>query len=315
MLKEKGHLKGRHINLDFHSTPHWGEESQLQNNWVPTRGKAMKSVLCFFAQDLETTYLCYSNGQISKEEAPDEILNFIAFYKSSHGVLPNCLVFDSKLTTYKNLNVLDKDLGIKFITLKRRGKNILENIKKITDWTKIRVNKTTRKYQLLKIYEEPVAIKDYHGDLRQIIVTGTGRERPMLIITNDFDTPPKEIIETYALRWLIENNIQENVDFFNLNALSSPIIVKVDFDIAITLIANTLYKILAGKFKLFDKAKPKTIYRNIVQGAAKVHIHSDTVKIIFGKKAFNPLIMGWINSLPELRVPWMDDKILRYDFE
>jgi transposase len=315
MLKEKGHLKGRHINLDFHSTPHWGEESQLQNNWVPTRGKAMKSVLCFFAQDLETTYLCYSNGQISKEEAPDEILNFIAFYKSSHGVLPNCLVFDSKLTTYKNLNVLDKDLGIKFITLKRRGKNILENIKKITDWTKIRVNKTTRKYQLLKIYEEPVAIKDYDGHLRQIIVTGTGRERPMLIITNDFDTPPKKIIETYALRWLIENNIQENVDFFNLNALSSPIIVKVDFDIAITLIANTLYKILAGKFKLFDKAKPKTIYRNIVQGAAKVHIRSDAVKIIFGKKAFNPLIMDWINSLPELRVPWMDDKILRYDFE
>ena len=315
VLKEKGYLEGRHINLDFHSTPHWGEESQLQNNWVPTRGKAMKSVLCFFAQDLETTYLCYSNGQISKEEAPDEILNFIAFYKSSHGVLPNCLVFDSKLTTYKNLNVLDKDLGIKFITLKRRGKNILENIKKITDWTKIRVNKTTRKYQLLKIYEEPVAIKDYDGHLRQIIVTGTGRERPMLIITNDFDTPPKEIIETYALRWLIENNIQENVDFFNLNALSSPIIVKVDFDIAITLIANTLYKILAGKFKLFDKAKPKTIYRNIVQGAAKVHIHSDTVKIIFGKKAFNPLIMGWINSLPELRVPWMDDKFLRYNFE
>jgi transposase len=281
VLKERGYLKGRHINLDFHSTPHWGEESQLQNNWVPTRGKAMKSVLCFFAQDLETTYLCYSNGQISKEEAPDEILNFIAFYKSSHGVLPNCLVFDSKLTTYKNLNVLDKDLGIKFITLKRRGKNILENIKKITDWTKIRVNKTTRKYQLLKIYEEPVAIKDYDGHLRQIIVTGTGRERPMLIITNDFDTPPKEIIETYALRWLIENNIQENVDFFNLNALSSPIVVKVDFDIAITLIANTLYKILAGKFKLFDKAKPKTIYRNIVQGAAKVNIHSDTVKIIF----------------------------------
>jgi len=221
VLKEKGLIKGRHINLDFHSTPHWGEESQLQNHWVPTRGKAMKSVLCFFAQDLETTYLCYSNGQIAKEEAPDEILNFISFYQSSHGVLPHCLVFDSKLTTYKNLNVLDKDFGVKFITLKRRGKNILENIKKITNWTKIRLNKSTRKYQLLKIYQEPVSLKDYDGQLRQIIVTGTGRELPMLIITNDFNTLPKEIIETYALRWLIENNIQENVDFFSLNALSN----------------------------------------------------------------------------------------------
>ncbi len=315
VLKEKGYLKGQHINLDFHSTPHWGEESQLQNHWVPTRGKAMKSVLCFFAQDLDTTYLCYSNGQLSKEEAPDEILNFISFYQSSHGVLPNCLVFDSKLTTYKNLNVLDKDFGIKFITLQRRGKKILEEINKISDWKKIRLSKTTRKYRLLKISQQPVTIKDYDGELRQIVVTGTGRELPMLIITNEFDAPPKEIIEIYALRWLIENNIQENIDFFSLNALSSPIIVKVDFDIAVTLIANTLYKMLAGKFKLFDKAKPKTIYRNIVEGAAKIYIDSDAIKVIFGKKAFNPLIMDWISSLPEIKVPWMENRIIQYDFE
>lgn len=315
ILMDRGFLGGRHINLDFHSTPHWGEESQLENHWVPTRGKAMKSVLCFFAQDLETTYLCYSNGQLSKEEAPDEILKFVSFYQSSHKTLPHCLVFDSKLTTYRNLNILDKDYGIKFITLKRRGKNILAEIQKITDWKKIRIAKNSRKYQLLKIYDAPVTIKDYDGELRQIIVTGTGRELPMLVITNDFDVPPKEIIETYARRWLIENNIQENVDFFSLNALSSPIIVKVDFDIAMTLIANTLYKILAKKFKLFDNAKPKTIYRNIVEGAAKVYIKEDTVKVVFGKKAFNPLIMDWIGTQPEYRIPWMQNKVLQYDFE
>ena len=315
VLKEKGYLQGRHINLDFHSTPHWGEESQLQNHWVPTRGKAMKSVLCFFAQDLETTYLCYSNGQISKEEAPDEILNFLSFYKNTHGELPDCLVFDSKLTTYQNLNCLDKDFGIKFITLKRRGKKILEDISKISNWTKIRLNKTTRKHKLLKIYQQLVSIRDYEGQLRQIVVTGTGRENPMLIITNDFDTPPKEIIETYAQRWLIENNIQENVDFFSLNALSSPIIVKVDFDIAMTLVANTLYKILAKKFKLFEKAKPKTIYRNIVGGDAKIYFGPNSVDVVFGKKSFNPLIMDWISSLNELKIPWMDNRLLQYDFE
>jgi transposase len=315
VLKEKGLLKGQYINLDFHSTPHWGEQSQLQKHWVPTRGKSMKSVLCFFAQDLETTYLCYSNGQLSKQEAPDEILNFVSFYKASHGVLPNCLVFDSKLTTYKNLNVLDKEFDIKFITLKRRGKKILENIEKISNWTKIRLSKTTRKYRLLKIYQQPVTIRDYDDQLRQIIVTGTGRELPMLIITNDFETPAKQIIETYAQRWLIENNISENVDFFSINALSSPIIVKVDFDIAMTLIANTLYKIMAAKFKLFDKAKPKTIYRNIIEGAAKIYIRSNVVLVVFGKKAFNPLIMDWISSTPEVRVPWMGNRLLQYDFE
>jgi transposase len=315
VLREKGYLKGQYINLDFHSTPHWGEESQLENHWVPTRGKAMKSVLCFFAQDLETTYLCYSNGQISKDEAPDEILNFLSFYKKAHGVLPHCLVFDSKLTTYQNLNRLDKEFGIKFITLKRRGKKILENINKIKNWTKIRINKTTRKHTSLKVYQQSVSIRGYEGQLRQIVVIGTGRENPMLIITNDFDTPAKEIIETYALRWLVENNIQENVDFFNLNALSSPIIVKVDFDIAMTLIANTLYKILAGKFKLFEKAKPKTIYRNIVGGDAKIYFGANDLTVVFGKKSFNPLIMDWIDSVGQLKIPWMDNRFLQFDFE
>ena len=315
VLKEYGYLKGQYINLDFHSTPHWGEESQLENHWVPTRGKAMKSILCFFAQDLETTYLCYSNGQISKEEAPDEIINFLSFYRNAHGALPHCLVFDSKLTTYQNLNRLDKEFGIKFITLKRRGKKILEDINRIKNWTKIRINKTTRKHTLLKIYQQLVSIRDYEGQLRQIVVTGTGRENPMLIITNDYDTAHKEIIETYALRWLVENNIQENVDFFSLNALSSPITVKVDFDIAMTLIANTLYKMLAGKFKLFEKAKPKTIYRNIVGGDAKIYFGSNELTVVFGKKAFNPLIMDWINSLGKLKIPWMDNRFLKFDFE
>ena len=137
----------------------------------------------------------------------------------------------------------------------------------------------------------------------------------MLIITNDFATGAKQIIETYALRWLIENNIQENIDFFSLNALSSPVIVKVDFDIALTLIANMLYKALASKFKLFEKAKPKTTYRNLVENEARIAITPDKVKVRFGKKAFNPMIMDWVHSLPEVKVPWMNDRNIEYSFE
>lgn len=314
-LKDKGYIRGRHINLDFHAIPHWGEESQLENHWVPTRGKAMKSVLCFFAQDLDTTYLCYSNGQLSREEEPDEILNFASFYHKSHGTFPECLVFDSKLTTYKNLDVLDKDFHIKFITLKRRGKNIIQDISSIRDWKHIRLTSPSRKHRLLKIHEESIVMKDYGGNIRQIIVTGTGRELPMLIITNDFESSAKEIIETYALRWLIENNIQENIDFFSLNALSSPVIVKVDFDIAMTLIANTLYKALSGKFKLFDRAKPKTTYRSFIEGDAKIAINNDIVHVKFGKKSFNPMIMDLVGTLPKIKVPWMNNRTLEYSFE
>ena len=136
----------------------------------------------------------------------------------------------------------------------------------------------------------------------------------MLIVTNDHHTNPKEIIETYALRWLIENNIQENVDFFSLNALSSSVIVKVDFDIAMTVIASTLYKVMSSHFKLFERSKPKTAYRNFVEGAAQVTITADKINVNFGKKSFNPMIMDWVASLSEIKVPWMNNRILEFSF-
>ena len=315
VLINKGWLEGRHINLDFHSIPHWGEDSQLERHWIPTRGKKMKSVLSFFAQDLDTTYLCYSNAHLAEEEMADEILNFVAFYRKTHGKCPECLVFDSKLTTYENLNVLDKEYGIRFITLRRRGKKMLQRIEAIRNWKKITLDKPSRKYRALKVHEELVSLEGYLGTVRQIIVTGTGRELPMLIVTNDTDTGAKQIIETYALRWRIENNIQENVDFFSLNALSSPVIVKVDFDIAMTLIANTLYKAMGKKFKLFDTAKPKSIFRSLVLGRARVLIERNSITVLFGKKAYNPMIMDWVRSLPAIRIPWMKNMLLQYEFE
>jgi len=313
LLSKKGYLSGHHINLDFHPIVHYGEESTLENHWIPTRGKAMKSVLSFFAQDLDTTYLCYSNGDIPKDQAPDEILAFVAFYRRATGKLPHCLVFDSKLTTYTNLNRLNQR-GILFITLKRRGKKILSSLEAIRQWQMIRLDIPSRKHQLLRVHETPTTLPGYEGPLRQIVVTGTGRELPMLLITNDFQDPTKEALEIYAKRWRIENSIQENVDFFNLNALSSPVIVKVDFDIAMTLIANTLYKTFSSQIRLFEKAKAKTLFRNFVEGEAKITLMPKVVQVRFEKKSHNPLIMEWVKTLRPTPIPWMGNRTMEFSF-
>lgn len=312
-LFEQGYLKGEHINLDFHSIPHYGEESTLENHWVPTRGKAMKSVLSFFAQDLDTTYLCYSNGDLKKEEEADEIIAFVSFYKKATGQRPKCLVFDSKLTTYDHLDRLNQQ-GIRFITLQRRGKRILASLEAISSWQWIRLDIPSRKHQLLKIHDGKTRLPGYTGSLRQIIVTGTGRELPMILVTNDDQSPPKEILTHYAKRWRIENNIQENVDFFNLNALSSPVVVKVDFDIAMTMIANTLYKMFSSQIRLFEKAKAKTLFRNFVEGEAQIRLTPGKVQIRYGKKAHNPLIMDWVRSLPPTPISWMGNRIMEFSF-
>lgn len=311
---DAGCFKGKIINLDFHSIPHYGDESQLENNWIPTRNKSMKSVLALFAQDMESTYLCYSNGYIEKDKQNDAVFEFVNFFKKSMGKIPECLVFDSKLTTYEKLSELNQQ-GIKFITLRRRGSNFLKRVESIEEWTPITLDNVKRKYRHLKVSESKIKLKSYEGEVREIIVTGNGRELPMALITNDFESSLKGSVTIYSKRWRIENNIEENVDFFNLNALSSSVIVKVDFDIAITLIANSLYKLLASNFPLFANAKPKKIYRNFIEAKAKVILEPDKVRVKYEKKAYRPMIMDYAKQNNGIRVPWMENRKLIFEFE
>ena len=263
---------------------------------------------------MESTYLCYSNGHIEKDEQNDAIFDFVNFFKKSMGKIPEWVVFDSKLTTYEKLSELNQQ-GIKFITLRRRGSNFLKRVESIEEWTPITLDNVKRKYRHLKVSESKIKLKDYEGEVKEIIVRGNGRELPMALITNDFESSLKGSVTIYSKRWRIENNIGENVDFFNLNALSTSVIVKVDFDIAITLIANSLYKLLASNFPLFANAKPKKIYRNFIEAKAKVILEPDKVRVKYEKKVYRPMIMDYAKENNGVSVPWMGNRKLVFEFE
>jgi len=84
------------------------------------------------------------------------------------------------------------------------------------------------------------------------------------IITNNKDLPMKDILEVYARRWRIENKLAELVAFFNLNALSSPIMIRIHFDILWTLIADTLYRRFAQDLRRFETNIAPTIFRKFI---------------------------------------------------
>lgn len=312
-LYSRGLVEGELVNLDFHSIPFWGEESDhLEKHWVPVRGKKMRSVLAFFAQDLETTYLFYAGGDVRNEEASDQVLEFARFFKESTGRYPGMLVFDAGLTTMENLRELD-NLGIGFLTLRRRGKNLVEGIEEISDWKRYQLTDVKRIYKNPKVHERTASIKGL-GRVREIIVTGNGREKPMFMITNNREISAKDALIAYSRRWRIENSLAENVDFFNLNALSSPVIVNVDFDVAMTLFANTLYKYLASKLRYYEHSRAKTLFRNFVEGRAEVSVEEDRVRVRVEKRGRNPMLMELAEAYPDVVVPWWDDRLLAFEF-
>jgi transposase len=292
------------INLDFHTAPHFGDESVLEKSWAGARGKTMKGALCLFAQDAGSKLMLYTAADIKRDESDDQVLAFLSFWKSvQRGVKPT-LVFDSRFTTYPKLSQLNAQ-GIRFITLRRRGRNVLDQVERLTGWQRIHIPHEKRKYPNPEVHESTLALRGYDGTLRQVIVRGNGHEKPAFIISNDHDAPVDLLVGNYARRWRIENGIAEAVKFFHLNSLSSPILTKIHFDIAMTMIADTFYTMLARKLRGFEDCDAPKLYRHFVRGKAAVEVRDGTVTVTFPRRAHNPILRGvpWDNlpqQLPSL---------------
>ena len=316
-VKKAVHLglyDGNIINLDFHTIPHYGEESVLQEHWAGAKGKRMKGALTLFAQDASSKLVLYTAADILKKEASEQVMDVMSFWKKVRKGVSSTFVFDSKFTTYEHLSQLNSQ-GIRFITLRRRGKRLIENLDRLSPWKKIHIPHDKRKYPDPYIHESFVEIKDYEGQLRQIILRGNGREEPAFLITNDRTAPAELIVSDYARRWRVENVIAEAVKFFNLNALSSPILVKVHFDVLTTMIADTLYSMLAQRLRGFQQCDAQKIYRHFVRGKADVEITGSAVQVTYPRKAHNPILreVPW-QRLPQT-ISWLNGAKLNLKFQ
>jgi len=302
------------VNLDFHTVPHYGDESVLEEHWAGARGKRMKGALTLFAQDAMSKLILYTAADIQRNESDDQVLNFLSFWKGiQRGIRPT-FVFDSKFTTYANLSGLNNQ-KIKFITLRRRGKNLLDELKNLGPWKRINIPHAKRKYPNPVVYESFITLRDYEGEIRQVIVKGNGHERPTFLVSNDFNAPLELLVSNYARRWRIENVISEAVKFFHLNALSSPILIKVHFDVVMTMVADTLYNMFAQKLRGFEQCDAPKIYRHFIKGKANINVKGGKITVTFPRKAHNPIL----RTVPWHRLPrslsWLDGANLDLKFK
>jgi hypothetical protein len=282
------------INLDFHTVPHYGEESVLEEHWAGARGKTMKGALTLFAQDADTKLMLYTAADIRRREANDQVFSFLSFWKNVHRGVKPTLVFDSKFTGYAQLSKLNQQ-GIKFLTLRRRGENLIHQIDQMSPWKHIHIPHPKRKFPNPLVHESLVPLRHYQGLVRQIVVRENGHEKPAFLITNDMDSPLELLVGNYARRWRVENGIAEAVKFFHLNALSSPILVKVHFDVLMTMMADTLYTMLARHLRGFEECDAPTLYRHFIQGKGTIEVSQGKVNLIYPRRAHNPILRA---------VPW-----------
>jgi len=311
-LRKASVVHGESFNLDFQSLPYFGEDAVVEKHYVSMRSRRQKAILVFLAQDAESKIFCYSNADLRKGEESNEIFRFIEFWKKQSGKKPPHLVFDSKLTTYKNLAILNK-MKIDFITLRRRTPNVLRELAgaPLSAWRKIKLKNVVRKYRTPKVIDRETKIKDYNGSLRQIFVKDLGHELPTIILTNDKKTSCSDLISRYALRMLIENSIAGAVEFFHTTALSASVAIRIDFDVLLTLVGQATYHMLAQHLRGYESSNSGVIFRKFIDTPAKIFVGEKEIEVRLNKRAHNPILLhsGFINN--PFRLPWLRNKTLR----
>ena len=315
-VQHTGLTPGSSIDLDFHTVPANTEQEPLEKHYVSSRSRSQKGILVFLARDATQRVLCYANAGLTKAERPEEILRFVQFWKQRTGRLPEELVFDSQLTTYAQLDRLNQQ-DILFITLRRRSQKMLREIwsRPPSAWRRITLRSLTRSFRTPKVLDQRIQLPGYQGSVRQVTVIELGHEDPTILLTNNFKIDCPSLVTRYAQRMLIENGISEAIQFFHLDALSSMVGLKVDFDLQITLMASSLYRLMADHIgREYSRAQAKKIFRNLLDVSATVSIGEKDVLVTLDKRAHNPYLVASGLTESPTTMPWFGGKRLVLDF-
>ena len=305
--------RGDSFDLDFHTIPYHGDDALVEKHYVSKRSRKQKGILAFLAQDAQTRVFCYANASLRKEEQNDEILRFAEWWKQRTGKWPQELIFDSKLTTHANLNRLN-EWGIQFITLRRRSPQMLHKVHQLplSAWRRVELTGVTREYRTPRILDQTIPLSDYTGPMRQMVIRDLGHEEPTFLLTNHLTRSAPKLITRYAQRMLIENGIADSIDFFHIDALSSAVAMKVDCDLQLTLMASSLYRLLALKVNNgYQRVHSRHLFRDFIDATAYVMITESEIQVRFQKRAHNPLLIAAGLDKEHHSIPWLGNKRLQ----
>ena len=115
----------------------------------------------------------------------------------------------------------------------------------------------------------------------------------------------------YAQRRLMENALSAAVRCFHMNVRSSAVGRKVDFDMALLVLASGLYRLVAQRMRGYGDAQARQIFRDLINMPADVEIGEKEVSVSFHRRAHLPIILASDLVEKPVAVPWWNGVPLR----
>ena len=114
----------------------------------------------------------------------------------------------------------------------------------------------------------------------------------------------------------IANGISEAIRVFHLDALSSMVGLKVDFDLQLTLMASSLYRLSWTREigREYQWAQARNIFGDRNDVSARVQIQEQQVTVHLDQRAHDPYLVASVLGDDPTPMPWFGGKTLVLGF-
>jgi hypothetical protein len=95
---------------------------------------------------------------------------------------------------------------------------------------------------------------------------------------------------------------------------AGPILIKIHFDVVLTMIADTLYYYLAQSLRGFEKCNADKIFRHFVDMPASIEVESDVIHIKFPLRAHSPVLRSAKLDAWAQPISWLGNRKLVFSW-
>ena len=88
-------------------------------------------------------------------------------------------------------------------------------------------------------------------------------------------------------------------------------VIKVDFDLTMTILAYNLYKLLALDLPRYENNTASTLYDMFVKNGGDIVIEED-VKVYLKKKRNLPALLTSMQNFQGMKIPWLGNRPLNF---
>lgn len=309
------------VNIDIHATQRFTEKD-ISKTKISSKNRCDKATSTISIQDQAKKLSLYLTSNLGGRTPSKMLIKCICKLRNMFGEFPKCVCFDLGFYNGRVFRILE-GLSVKFITLLRRGTKAAEDLDRydISLFEPVNLDPGYRNYGKAMIYDTRTnAVTHYNKELRLIVVKFIGKKKRVAFLTNDMHSPVKQIIETYARRWRIENWFKDAKDFFNIDDMYGFDDVKLDAYLSYKHLASNMFALL--KQEVSVNYEPATFYRKFIHIKAKVEITDTAVIVTYNRfkeqERFETLFSNMNERLRKLEIdpniPWLGNRSIIYKF-